>query len=177
MTYNEIIIEKLKKLAIGWDKSAESKERTAYTLYSRESMEYKALQLASNAQINCILDINSFIEELKQEEKKEEENEIICKCDAEIKQDKILLNKFTTTYGTDMVFIYAKCDKCNIEYNTGLKFLPEEYVDIITEAIKIKKALQEEIIRIIDKEEEGKIKECIKFCNDIDEALGIRVKR
>ena len=71
---NEIIIEKLKKLIVRWNKSAESKELTACTLYERESMEYQALQLAYNAQINCILDINSFIEELKQEEKKEEEN-------------------------------------------------------------------------------------------------------
>jgi hypothetical protein len=70
-----------------------------------------------------------------------------------------------------MVFIYAKCDKCNKEYNTGFKFLPEECADSITETIKIKKALQEEIIRIIDKEEEEKINEVTKMCNDIEESL------
>jgi hypothetical protein len=46
----------------------------------------------------------------------------------------------TSAYGIDNVFIYAKCDKCNKEYNTA----PEECADIISETIKIKQALQDE---------------------------------
>ena len=62
---NEIIIEKLKKLIVGWVESAESKERTAYALYSRESMEYKSLQFAATTQYNCSLDLQALIVELQ----------------------------------------------------------------------------------------------------------------
>ena len=65
---NEIIIEKLKKLIFAWSVSADSKRQTADYLHNKESIEYKSLQFATNAQLNCILDINSFIEELEREQ-------------------------------------------------------------------------------------------------------------
>ena len=135
---NEIIIEKLKKLIVRWDKSAKSKERTAYTLYCRESMEYQALQLASNTQINCILDINSFIEELEEKDKKEEGNEAICKCGNVIIKGKGIFEsseagKFDEIYILNYI---AKCDKCKAEY--GVPVLRKEYSEM-------NKMLQEQI--------------------------------
>jgi hypothetical protein len=65
---NEIIIEKLKKLIFAWSVSADSQRQMADYFYNRESIENKYLHFAANAQINCSLDIDSFIEELELEQ-------------------------------------------------------------------------------------------------------------
>jgi hypothetical protein len=61
----DVLIEKLNLLILGWNKSAQSKERTANALYNKESIEYKALQFAASTQYHCAFDLKEIVEELQ----------------------------------------------------------------------------------------------------------------
>ena len=65
---NEIIIEKLKQLIFAWSVSADSKRQMADYFYNKGSIENKYLHFVANTQIDCSLDIDSFIEELEREQ-------------------------------------------------------------------------------------------------------------
>jgi hypothetical protein len=92
-----------------------------------------------------------------------------CKCGAEIQENEIRL--FRDFYRINTLHIVTHCEKCDTLYSVDFNSLPEEHDDIKPNSIRIKKALQEEIIKIIDKETEAKMKEVTNLCNDVDEEL------
>ena len=92
-----------------------------------------------------------------------------CKCGAEIQENRIVL--FIDFYKINTLHIVVYCEECDTTYSVEFNSLPEEPNDIKPNSIIIKKALQEEIIKIIDKETEAKMKDVTKLCNDVDEAL------
>lgn len=66
-----IIIEKLKMLMSSWAKSADSKIRTADSMYPPDNdglipWENKSLHFAANTQGNCCLALNAFVTELEE---------------------------------------------------------------------------------------------------------------
>ena len=96
-----------------------------------------------------------------------------CKCGAEIQENRIVLAHKTSNSLTGEITlkVMAICEECDAHYFTISKYEPIQYTDIKTDTLRIKKALQDEIIKIIDKETEAKMKEVTNLCNDVDEAL------
>jgi hypothetical protein len=92
-----------------------------------------------------------------------------CKCGAEIQENEIRLFRDFSRLNT--LHIVTHCKKCDTLYSVDFNSLPEEHPYIKPNSKRIKRALQEGIIKIIDKETEDKMKEVTNLCNGVDEAL------